>query len=252
MRTVPTSARPRRYTPRSMKIAHVRELHAPAGAPWRLAAGARRPPASVSTGRTSSWLAVGPSPADPNLAHDSVLHRQPVTTLDDHLARGLRVESLAELVDVVRRRGADRTKTTPCLKPPSSFRPADPPAAVAPRLLRVRGPRQDDVGTARRRGARGLVPPADLLLQQRLGDPRAGRAGLGAGGDPASSTTSSRSRRSSTRRRATSPRSGPRRRSAATRSSTTGPPGTSSARRRPSGWGRRRARTSPRRSGRGS
>jgi 2-keto-4-pentenoate hydratase/2-oxohepta-3-ene-1,7-dioic acid hydratase in catechol pathway len=33
------------------------------------------------------------------LAHDAVLFRQPVTTLDDHLARGLRVEALRDLVE---------------------------------------------------------------------------------------------------------------------------------------------------------
>jgi fumarylacetoacetate (FAA) hydrolase len=37
--------------------------------------------------------------ARPELAHDAVLYRQPVTTLDDHLARGLRVEALADLVE---------------------------------------------------------------------------------------------------------------------------------------------------------
>ena len=43
--------------------------------------------------------------SNPSLAHDSTLHRQPVTTLDDHLARGLRVESLAELVEFLRPTG---------------------------------------------------------------------------------------------------------------------------------------------------
>jgi fumarylacetoacetate (FAA) hydrolase len=37
--------------------------------------------------------------ADPRLAHNSVLHRQPIGTLDEHLARGLRVEALRELVE---------------------------------------------------------------------------------------------------------------------------------------------------------
>jgi fumarylacetoacetate (FAA) hydrolase len=36
---------------------------------------------------------------DPRRAHNSVLFRQPITTLDDHLARGLRVEALGEIVD---------------------------------------------------------------------------------------------------------------------------------------------------------
>ena len=37
--------------------------------------------------------------SDDRLAHNSVLFRQPVTTLDDHLARGLRVEALAEILE---------------------------------------------------------------------------------------------------------------------------------------------------------
>ena len=37
--------------------------------------------------------------ARPELAHDAVLYRQPVATLDDHLARGLRIEALADLVE---------------------------------------------------------------------------------------------------------------------------------------------------------
>ena len=68
--------------------------------------------------------------ADPNLAHDAVLHRQPVTTLDDHLARGLRVEALADLVEgfVPRAEGADDDAVLnagdlafgpPILRPPS-------------------------------------------------------------------------------------------------------------------------------------
>jgi fumarylacetoacetate (FAA) hydrolase len=35
----------------------------------------------------------------PGREHDSALHRQPVTTLDDHLGRGLRVEALGELIE---------------------------------------------------------------------------------------------------------------------------------------------------------
>jgi fumarylacetoacetate (FAA) hydrolase len=79
-----------------MRLAHVRERNAPAGAPWRLAA-ALDPAATT-------WLDLEVSrrravAASPGLAHDRALHRQPVTTLDDHLARGLRVEALADLVE---------------------------------------------------------------------------------------------------------------------------------------------------------
>jgi fumarylacetoacetate (FAA) hydrolase len=78
-----------------MKIAHVRERNAPAGAPWRLAA------AVDADART--WLDLEEARltllvADQRRAHNSVLFRQPVTTLDDHLARGLRVEALADLL----------------------------------------------------------------------------------------------------------------------------------------------------------
>jgi fumarylacetoacetate (FAA) hydrolase len=79
-----------------MRLAHVREHHAAAGSPWRLVA-ALDPSSQV-------WLDLDVArrravAADPNLAHDSALHRQPVTTLDDHLARGLRVEALRALID---------------------------------------------------------------------------------------------------------------------------------------------------------
>ena len=78
-----------------MKIAHVREQHAPVGTPWRLAAaldpeGARW--LDLEAARRS--LAA----AQPGLAHNSVLFRRPVTTLDAHLAAGLRVEALADLL----------------------------------------------------------------------------------------------------------------------------------------------------------
>jgi fumarylacetoacetate (FAA) hydrolase len=66
--------------------------------------------------------------ARPALAHDSALHRQPVITLDDHLARGLRVEALRDLVDGFEPRddeddavlaAADLTFGPPVLRPPS-------------------------------------------------------------------------------------------------------------------------------------
>jgi len=81
-----------------VRIAHVRERHAPAGAPWRLAA------AFDKTDPPSRWIDLEVArrravAARPELAHDSVLHRQPVTTLDDQLRRGLRVAALTDLVD---------------------------------------------------------------------------------------------------------------------------------------------------------
>jgi fumarylacetoacetate (FAA) hydrolase len=86
-----------------MRLAHVRERHAPAGAAWRLVAaiddaGARWLDLEVVRRRAIA--------ARPALAHDAVLYRQPVTTLDDHLARGLRVAALADLVEGFEPRGA--------------------------------------------------------------------------------------------------------------------------------------------------
>jgi fumarylacetoacetate (FAA) hydrolase len=81
-----------------MKFAHVRERHGPAGAPWRLAAAVDRSDSPVR------WLDLEVArrravAADPRLAHNSALHRQPLSTLDAHIERGLRVEALADLVD---------------------------------------------------------------------------------------------------------------------------------------------------------
>jgi fumarylacetoacetate (FAA) hydrolase len=79
-----------------MRIAHVRERHAPAGAAFRLAAaldpGGRR------------WLDLELARrralrADERLAHNSPMLRQPITTLDDHLRRGWRVELLADVLE---------------------------------------------------------------------------------------------------------------------------------------------------------
>jgi fumarylacetoacetate (FAA) hydrolase len=81
-----------------MKIAHVRERHAPAGSPWRLAA------AREAGDAPRRWLDLeearqGLVVEDPRRAHNTPLFRQPITTLDEHLARGLRVEAFAEIVD---------------------------------------------------------------------------------------------------------------------------------------------------------
>jgi fumarylacetoacetate (FAA) hydrolase len=108
-----------------MRLAHIRERHAPAGAPWRLAA--------ALDGGGATWLDLEVArrravAARPERAHDSVLHRQPVTTLDDHLARGLRVAALGDLVDGFEVRGddddavlrdADLVFGSPVLAPPS-------------------------------------------------------------------------------------------------------------------------------------
>ncbi|CAN5238724.1 fumarylacetoacetate hydrolase family protein [soil metagenome] len=82
--------------PLPVKIAHVRALNAPAGAPLALAA------AHDPDGRQWLDLEVARRRAirrDDRLAHNSVMFRNPVTSLDEHLARGLRIEALAELVE---------------------------------------------------------------------------------------------------------------------------------------------------------
>ncbi|HYM82571.1 MAG TPA: fumarylacetoacetate hydrolase family protein [Candidatus Dormibacteraeota bacterium] len=108
-----------------MRLAHVRERHGPAGSPWRLAA------AVDADGRR--WLDVaearqGLVVEDPRRRHDSPLFRVPVTTLDDHLARGLRVEALAEIVEGYARASEDDEAILdavdlvfgpPVLRPPS-------------------------------------------------------------------------------------------------------------------------------------
>ena len=111
-----------------MRVAHVRERHAPAGAPWRLAAA--HPGAET-------WLdlEVGRRrliAADPQRAHNSVLFRQPITTLDDAFARGLRIEALGEILDGIAPAGgaldpdddavlgaANLTFGAPVLRPPT-------------------------------------------------------------------------------------------------------------------------------------
>jgi fumarylacetoacetate (FAA) hydrolase len=108
-----------------MKIAHVRGRNAPAGTPWRLAA------ARDSDGLR--WLLLdearqGLVVEDPRLAHNSPTFRQPITTLDEHLARGLRVGALAEVVEGYARAtdddeaiaaATDLVFGPPILRPPS-------------------------------------------------------------------------------------------------------------------------------------
>jgi len=78
-----------------VRVGHVRERHGPAGSPWRLA---------VSPDATGAWLDLEIVrrrlvAADPRRAHNAILFRQPITILDDHLGRGLRIEALRELVE---------------------------------------------------------------------------------------------------------------------------------------------------------
>ena len=79
-----------------MKIAHVRERTAPAGAPWRLAAALDPEGARWLDLEIARRALVARQPA---LPHNSALFRQPITTLDAHLAAGMRVDALADLLD---------------------------------------------------------------------------------------------------------------------------------------------------------
>jgi fumarylacetoacetate (FAA) hydrolase len=77
-----------------VRLAHVRERYAPVGAPWRLAV-------ALDDHR---WLDLEPArrravAREPTLEHDSALFRQPITTVDDALRRGLRVAALRAVVD---------------------------------------------------------------------------------------------------------------------------------------------------------
>lgn len=78
-----------------MRVAHVRERHGPAGAPWRLAAAPIEGEAWLDLEIARRRLVA----ADPRRAHNSSMFRQTITTLDDVLARGLRIEALGELLE---------------------------------------------------------------------------------------------------------------------------------------------------------
>jgi fumarylacetoacetate (FAA) hydrolase len=102
-----------------MRIAHVRERHAPAGAPWRLAA--------ALDGEGSEWMDLDVArrtlvAADPRIAHNSPLFRQPITTLDAHLAAGMRIAALADLLEADAEEPIDASVLDfgpPILEPPS-------------------------------------------------------------------------------------------------------------------------------------
>ena len=161
-----------------MKIAHARERHAPAGAPFRLHAAADEAGTRWIDLEVARRRAIR---ADERLAHNAILFRQPVTTLDDHLARGLRVEALAEIVE---RFGAadeadDEDDDAIADATDLAFGSPDPAPGQPARLLRLRAARRDDVATARHARAGGVVPAAHLLLHERVRDSRARRSRSG-------------------------------------------------------------------------
>jgi fumarylacetoacetate (FAA) hydrolase len=102
-----------------MKIAHVRERTAPAGTPWRLAA------ALDADG--IRWLDLEEArrtlvAADPGRSHNSALFRQPITTLDAHLAAGMRIDALGDLLAAEADEpmaAADLAFGPPILQPPT-------------------------------------------------------------------------------------------------------------------------------------
>ena len=102
-----------------MKIAHVRDRNAAAGSPWRLAA-ALDPDGERWLGLEEARRALLAS--NPALAHNSALFRQPITILDAHLARGLRIDALGDLLDAEPAEPIDAAMLDfgpPILEPPS-------------------------------------------------------------------------------------------------------------------------------------
>jgi fumarylacetoacetate (FAA) hydrolase len=117
-----------------MRLAHVRERHAPTGAPWRLAA-------ALPDGR---WLDLEPArrrltARDPSLSHNEALYREPITTLDAQLAAGRRVDHLRALAEPFGAAGSSGPAT-----PDRSIAPGDlddlaleaPDLDIGPPILR--------------------------------------------------------------------------------------------------------------------
>ncbi len=104
-----------------MKIAHIRGRTAPAGTPWRLAA--------ALDAEGQRWLDLEEArramvAAQPGRAHNSVLFRQPITTLDGVLAAGLRVDALGDLLvaDIEETLDASTLSFGPPILAPPTFR----------------------------------------------------------------------------------------------------------------------------------
>ena len=114
-----------------MRLAHVREQHAVAGTPFRLAAALD----GALDGAPATWLDLEPARRrraadDPALAHNHALFREPISTLDAHLAAGRRVADLADVLapfqavppapdDELALESDDLTFGPPVLRPPS-------------------------------------------------------------------------------------------------------------------------------------
>ena len=81
-----------------MRVAHIRERYAPAGTAWRLAA------ALDSAEQPRTWLDLEVArrrlvARQPAREHNSALFRNAITTLDELLGHGLRIEAIGELLD---------------------------------------------------------------------------------------------------------------------------------------------------------
>src|SRR3954447_261347 len=88
-----------------MRLAHVRERHAPAGAPWRLAAALESPePVHWLDLEVARRRAIRARPA---LEHDPVPYRPPLSALDAHMPAGLGVDAPGDVVDGFVRRAPD-------------------------------------------------------------------------------------------------------------------------------------------------
>jgi fumarylacetoacetate (FAA) hydrolase len=136
-----------------MRVAHVRERHGAAGSPWRLAA---------SAGLEGPWLDLEVVrrrlvAADERRAHNSILFRQPITTLDDEFARGLRIEALRELVEGFDAGGGARDADDPAVLTEADL--AFGPPVLRPPSFRDFYAFEQHVGTMwKRRG--GEIPEA--------------------------------------------------------------------------------------------
>ena len=132
-----------------MRIAHVRERNAPAGTPWRLAAARRRRAGDTGRGWTSRRRAACRRPTR------GAPTTRAVSSAGHHAGRGAGRRTAGRgagrLVDGV----AANDSATTVSWGPTCLRPADSPAAVVPRLLRLRAARRDDVGAPR-----GEIPEA--------------------------------------------------------------------------------------------
>ena len=166
-----------------MKIAHVRERRAP---PERRGASPRR-----STPTATRWLdledarrslVAAASPTEPTTPPSSASRSRRSTRTSPRACASTRWPTCSR----PSRRADGRIGPR--------LRSADPGAADLPRLLRLRAARRHDVEAPRHGDPRGVVPPADLLLQQRRRRSAGPATRCGRRAGRASSTTSSRSR----------------------------------------------------------